>query len=96
MARLFLRFIPTEQTSLLGLGGSTDFLGQPERGSSSAALRDQGKVELRIHTTGSIRQDDQIRSEKSWRVGIDSDTALPSKSTDVIQAKRLRQICKSL
>ena len=62
--RLFLRFIPTEQTSLLGLGGSTEFLGQPERRSSSASLRDQRKVELRIHTTRSIRQDDQIRSEK--------------------------------
>ena len=48
--RLFLRFIPTEQTTLLGLGGPTEFLGQPERGSSSASLRNQRKVELRIHT----------------------------------------------
>src|ERR1700722_16259661 len=63
--RLLLRFIPTEQTSLLGLGGSAEFLGQPERRSSSASLRDQRKVELRIHTTRSIGQDDQIRSEKS-------------------------------
>ena len=61
-----------------------------------SAPRNHGKVELWIHTTGSIGPNDQIRSEKSRRSAINSDTAFPSKSADVFQAKRLQQIRRSL
>src|SRR6202171_657363 len=53
--RLFLRFLPTKRSTLSGLGGETEFLGQPKRRSSSAALCNQGNVGMRFHTTGSIR-----------------------------------------
>src|SRR5579864_1678278 len=52
--RLFLRFVPTERSTSLRVGGPTEFLGQPERGQSRSALRDPGEVGMRIHPAGSV------------------------------------------
>src|ERR1700733_4016924 len=84
--RLFLRFLPTEQSTLPGMGGPAELLGQSKRRQSSAALRDPAEVGMWIHTTGSIGQDDQIRSAKHHGPGIKSDTSLPRLSTGVFQA----------
>ena len=67
--RLLLRFVPTERASSVRLGGATEFLGQPERGSSRAALRTPREVGVRLHSTGPIRQDSQVRGAERPRFG---------------------------
>ena len=51
---------------------------------------------MRFHTTGSVRKDLKVRSEKCRRVGIKSDTALRDVSPGVFEANGLPQICKDL
>src|SRR5216683_977221 len=74
--RLFLRFIPTEQASSLRLGGSTELFGEPERRPRRTPSHDSREVELRIHSTGQIGQDNQVRDTERRRVGSQSAATL--------------------
>ena len=93
---LLLRFFSTEQATSLGLGGQTEFLGQSKRRSIGTPLCTQRIVGLRVHTTGSVRQDCQVRGENDWRFGGEGAAAFSRVPTDVVEAGRVHQIRKSL
>ena len=83
--RLFLRFFSTKQAASPGLGGQTEFLGQSKRGSIGTALRTAKNVGMRVHTTGSVRQDCQVRGANDWRSGSEGATAFSGVPTDVLE-----------
>src|SRR5438270_10716448 len=62
---------------------------KPERGQSRTALRDSGGVGMRVHTTGQVRQDAQVRGAERERFGGEGAAAFQSVSAGVVEAGRL-------
>jgi hypothetical protein len=87
---MFLRFFSAKQATQVRLGSQTEFLGQSECRSCRTPLHDPETMGMRLHPTGSIRQNVQDLIERV----LPHFHAYPLASSKQHDVERFAKICR--